>query len=1386
VQTPSCKLYRFKELISQNNLCQTWLAVRHSSGASCLVKTLVEDSSLDSASAQSVLLESYQCQRQLVSPRIVTARSRHGEAGRSFIEYPLVDRTRYRPLTPELLWSRFDDVFSQVCVITDYLHSLHLVHCDLKLDNFLVDLSSDRPRVILIDLDFLCRGNTDPEARVLGTPDHIAPEILNNSRILIQSDNYSLGVSLREFMRLAPESIEVPAGRREAVGRLVEQLTQVECLHRPRFLIEFVAGQALFEADMIDHMRREALGMVLLTHFRKSRHGLGKAERLAGMLRLRANVFGPSDELLSELAAAYAANKRAAFRLFRRLLSEACVSRQVDCWVLTWPDNSLESVYAALSEVTGREYAEGKARQVSADEAFALAQRLEAKGRLEQAYLRLRDAYHQVSGGEDTERQRLMCRKLAQLAQVINRFDEAETHWSNLIELSAPGADERIEAFGKMIYYSLDRGKLDDAARFSERGRAESGPDRRDFHTLTLRRMEGLIAMDRNDYDNALRQLSDLFQDAVEAGQFEVAVQANYHVSAVYCLQGRMEDFRKHLEDAVRLAERTGVLDRSVLVISVLAGAYASVAEYDKAIELSRQAIRTITSPDQRRVLAHAYGILTWSYTRTAEFQKAEHWLHLWLNVISPSQINNSLRGFYNTLGGLRAQQGRLTEADDAWHKVLELTPAGSTDVTTANTLKYMAEWAFYRANLPAFLEATGNARDMCRRMGDETSLFQLDLYDGLYQYHYGESRDLDVLLSGIAKLIERRWYYDAALGLFPLLVESSSGGRRRLLQTALPLRDILRRSRCPIFQATELILAQMESPDGGPRIPATVWKRAFTILLTCGPHFYAMLVALKISESYQDESRYTNARTFLDQAYRLADALGNQHFLGLISRRLRKFASAADDYARLVDSFKAISEVLRNIGDYGETARRLVQFAVDQSGAERGVLLLKNRQAPGFHVLASVDCDDASLMDISDFSTNIPAISLEDLEPLVVDNALTDERTRKYKSIACHNIMSVTCVPLRDGQDAIGALYLDHHTIPALFSKQDVAYIQSVANFISIALTTVQDYRNIGLRNLQLKHELERLGGESQFLTVDTHTRTMLEKVPEIARTSGPVLILGESGTGKEPLACLIHKLSPRAEQPYVTLNCSAIPATMIEAELFGHAKGAFTDARDDRAGRFEDASGGTLFLDEIGDMPLDAQPKVLRVLDGQDFYRVGGNRLVHVDSRFIAATNRNLDRMVQNGSFRSDLFYRINRFVLEIPPLRDRPDDIPMLLHHFLSQRFRAESPGKFSLPATTQILLSYRWPGNVRELINLVERCCILHPGRRIEPHMLPPDMQTVTGDGSPSREHLRQLEVTRFKEALKRADGNQSKAARSLGIPLTTFRRKLRARRTQLHN
>lgn len=301
-------------------------------------------------------------------------------------------------------------------------------------------------------------------------------------------------------------------------------------------------------------------------------------------------------------------------------------------------------------------------------------------------------------------------------------------------------------------------------------------------------------------------------------------------------------------------------------------------------------------------------------------------------------------------------------------------------------------------------------------------------------------------------------------------------------------------------------------------------------------------------------------------------------------------------------------------------------------------------------------------------------------------------------------------------------------------------------------------------------------------------------ELIQQVANTQASVLIYGESGTGKELIARNIHAQSSRSDEPFIAINCGAIPADLLESELFGHEKGAFTGAVNVRQGRFELAHNGTIFLDEIGDMPLLMQVKLLRVLQEKTFERVGGNKTLNTDVRIIAATNQDLAQRIAAQQFREDLYYRLNVFPINVPALRERSDDIPALIDHILNTLSQQISVCSFSTVAL-QKLINYSWPGNIRELINMLERICIMYPGQEVSSHQLPEDFNqtkhslltmdevimvkpNLTTDSFDLKLHLETIEINLINEALQKSQGVVATAAKILGIRRTTLIEKMK--------
>ena len=315
--------------------------------------------------------------------------------------------------------------------------------------------------------------------------------------------------------------------------------------------------------------------------------------------------------------------------------------------------------------------------------------------------------------------------------------------------------------------------------------------------------------------------------------------------------------------------------------------------------------------------------------------------------------------------------------------------------------------------------------------------------------------------------------------------------------------------------------------------------------------------------------------------------------------------------------------------------------------------------------------------------------------------------------------------LPLTTARQRLGTLVFGCKQTAA-YETADLGFLQLVANHVAVAIDNALAFQEIAALKEQLSQEKAYLEEEArtehrfgEIVGGSAALCRVLKQVETVAPTSSTVLICGETGTGKELIARALHDLSPRRKRTFVKLNCAAIPTGLLESELFGHEKGAFTGAISQKVGRFELAHGGTIFLDEVGDIPLELQPKLLRVLQEQEFERLGSTKTVHVDVRLVAATNRDLTAMVADGDFRNDLYYRLNVFPVSLPPLRERHDDIPPLVRHFTQHFARRMGRRIETIPSEVmEALLDYPWPGNIRELQNVIERAVILSSGASLQ--------------------------------------------------------------------
>lgn len=396
----------------------------------------------------------------------------------------------------------------------------------------------------------------------------------------------------------------------------------------------------------------------------------------------------------------------------------------------------------------------------------------------------------------------------------------------------------------------------------------------------------------------------------------------------------------------------------------------------------------------------------------------------------------------------------------------------------------------------------------------------------------------------------------------------------------------------------------------------------------------------------------------------------------------------------------------------------------------------------------------------------------------------LAEFHSEVIEQLLAHGIQTVCCVPLITRKGAIGTLNLASKRSGA-FGAQDLQVVKQIASQIAIALDNDRAYREIARFNTRLAQEKKYLQGEingdlnfEQIIGESTSLKTVLEQTKTVAPSDASVLILGETGTGKELIARAIHRMSSRKEGSFIKLNCAAIPTGLLESELFGHEKGAFTGAVSQKIGRLELADKGTLFLDEVGEIPLELQPKLLRVLQDQEFERLGGTRTLKVNVRLIAATNRDLEKSVAEHQFRSDLYYRLKVFPIRVPPLRQRTKDIPLLVRGFVHKFARSMNKSIESIPTETmQALETWTWPGNIRELENLIERSVILTAGSTLNVPLGELQRPAMTESGRGSLEDIEREHIIRTLRETGGVIAGLHGAAARLGLKRTTLQSRM---------
>ncbi|MEP6865659.1 MAG: sigma 54-interacting transcriptional regulator [Deltaproteobacteria bacterium] len=475
------------------------------------------------------------------------------------------------------------------------------------------------------------------------------------------------------------------------------------------------------------------------------------------------------------------------------------------------------------------------------------------------------------------------------------------------------------------------------------------------------------------------------------------------------------------------------------------------------------------------------------------------------------------------------------------------------------------------------------------------------------------------------------------------------------------------------------------------------------------------------------------------------------------------------DAYTKLFE----FSDRLMHVRDLTELLDALMDAVIQITNADKGFLILAEGETLDIKVARNLNRENIADA-ITQLSDSIIAKVVRSRKPVIISDAMHDDEFSAAKSVMHLKVSSVICVPLLDRGRLLGLIYVGNDSIRDLFQEETLRVLTVFASQAALIVANALLLNELRHDNKRLNDRLEqyRFG---EIVGTSPPMQQVFRKVEKIAPTDISVLITGETGTGKELIAREVHNRSPRAGKPFITINCGAIPENLLESELFGHVKGAFTGAVANKQGKFQAADGGTLFLDEIGEMPIELQVKILRALQERVVFRVGDTRPESCDIRILAATNRDLEKEIANGRFREDLYYRLNVVNVELPPLRVRGDDVLVIARYLLSRYSREyDAKVKGFSPNAAVAVRKHNWPGNIRELENRIKKAIVL-----CESTVIGPDDLGLTGDTLPQiltlAEAKDKFQRDYINEVLALNNGNRTKTARDLGVdPRTVFR------------
>ncbi len=902
-----------------------------------------------------------------------------------------------------------------------------------------------------------------------------------------------------------------------------------------------------------------------------------------------------------------------------------------------------------------------------------------------------------------------------------------------------------------------------------------------------LHRAEILIEFGRalwkaGDYARAMSRLRVALRFIPDVSPYKA--EALNELAVCCLLRGDLDAAHEYLSRALPIAQgRDPQCEALVLahlsIVERKKGRYARALELrDGSDEIRRRlglAVLLVNSALERAILLKQLG-------RAPEALQVVEWAIEENRALGRDQTNGPL---LLTRGSLLEGQGEWAAAEQAYLHGRDMTRSSGDTANLIVAHFLLGELSVKRQEWDRATEEYELGRALAERAGDARSLLVSRRNEGFLTLERGDAGVAAAILADAAEAFAASPHDDwttevkTRLAFAQLACGRPDDARVSLLDAERLLKSVPSGVADAVCAraAAELLLFSGKSESALAEA-----KRSVSRARAASDIYESACALLLIGDLEERLGRQRQARVALTEAREIFATCGLGRRLDAIDARLARLVSVDAEGA---ENFEAICRVMESVASIREPdllLRTMLDNAIDHVNAERGfVVLYAIDGRDEFEIRAARDISPESATELARVSRRVLAIAGQDARGISSERAIDDARFRDAPSVIAHNILSVICAPLRVSGRTLGFVYVDNRRRTRRFSPADVRFVEAFAVQTAFALERANEIRTLqsALRDTQSE---EVLVGKSPAMQ---RVHQLIARAAEVDPI--PVHITGENGTGKELVATLIQRGSPRSNRPFIRVNCAAFSESLIESELFGHEKGAFTGAGFARAGIFERANGGTLLLDEIGEIPEIVQLKLLRVLQELTLTRVGGQKEIRTDARIISATNADLQGKVRAGTFRADLFYRLQGLQIHLPPLRDRLGDIPDLVDHFLRRCEREYRKGALSItPDALEMLRGYTWPGNVRQLDRELQQALALALARGNLIRRDDFSATIVAWSGNPApvgakksiREELERTERETLLTALRRSGWSKAEAARHLHCSEGLIRKKIK--------